>query len=107
MRLTSLPSQRSTDSKDQQKQHQWGEIPRPQIRIILQRKNYKYQHKRRHDLGKHLPGLRHKWLWVRIENAGCRCVTVSRHSSYVRSTFELIDSGFVVAVDDCSATETS
>lgn len=98
--ISSLPTESSTNAKDQEEQRKRYEVPGSEIRIVLEREDDKHQHRAGDDFRENLARLGQEGLRIRAEDAGGGVVGKPGDRADGAAALELVDGGLVVAVDN-------
>ena len=101
--IACLPAERRTNSKNQEEEHQRSEVAGAKVRIVLQGEDHEHQHRAGDELGEELARLGHERLRVGAKDAGSG--VLSGNSTNVGAALVKVNGGFVVAVNDSSASE--
>ena len=106
-RIAGLPAECSTNSENEEEQHQWCQISGSKITIVLQRENDEDKYSTGDDFGEDLSCFRQERLRISVEDASCRSWRVAWDCPNARTSFVLVDRRLVVPIDDGGTAETS
>lgn len=101
--VTSLEPVTSTQTENQEEQHQRQQIARPNIRVVLERKNDKHQNGTGDKLGKEHIRSRQKSLRIRAKDASSG--RPRRRHRPLPIALEVIDRSDVIDINDAGGTK--
>lgn len=101
--VTSLKPKTSTQTENQKEQHQRQQITRPDIRVVLERKDNKHKNGTGDKLGEEHIRSRQKSLRIRAKDASSR--GFRRWHCPLAIAFKVVDRGDVVDINNTRATE--
>lgn len=101
--VTSLEPKTSTEPENQEEQHQRQQVARPNIRVVLERKNNKHKNSTGDKLGEEHIRSRQKSLGIGAKDAGSG--GFRRRHCPLAIAFKVVDRGDIVDINNARPTE--